>query len=113
MVIVDCHAHLSDQGFDEDLSDLMLDFQKENIFVITVGMDYTDFQKVIDISNANDICVGFGLGLHPIQTGTPDVGIPFSQIYCTIPFPSLLVLCIFSLNFLFARTLTYNILKHS
>ena len=77
MVLVDCHAHLSDKVFDEDLSDLMLDLQKENIFVIAVGMDYTDFQKVIDISSANDNNVGFGLGLHPIQRSVPDVGTLF------------------------------------
>ena len=80
MVIVDCHAHLSDGGFDEDISDLMADLQRENIFVVAVGMDYTDFQKVIDISNVNHSCVGFGLGLHPIQQGTLDVGI--SQPMC-------------------------------
>ena len=73
MVIVDCHAHLSDDVFNDVLSDMILDLQRENIFVISVGMNYVDFEKVVNISAQNKGCIGFGLGLHPIQRGNIDV----------------------------------------
>ena len=73
MVIVDCHAHLSDDVFKDVLSDMILDLQRENIFVISVGMNYVDFEKVVNIAAQNKDCIGFGLGLHPIQCGEIDV----------------------------------------
>ena len=73
MVIVDCHAHLSDELFHDVLSDMILDFQKEDIFVISVGMNYKDFEEVVKIATENKGSVGFGLGLHPIQCGKIDV----------------------------------------
>lgn len=76
MVIVDCHAHLSDRGFEENLQGLLEDLCAQEIFVIAVGMSYSDFQKVVDISLPNPDNIGFGLGLHPIQHASlEDVGI--------------------------------------
>ena len=66
MVIIDCHAHLTDDVFYLDLEDVISSCEEKNIHVISVGMNYQDFPKVIELSKKYSQ-ISFGLGLHPIQ----------------------------------------------
>ena len=66
MTYIDCHAHLTDPSFKEDLVEVIQNCALQNIFVVAVGMFYTDFQQVVESSQMSSH-VAFGLGLHPIQ----------------------------------------------
>ena len=74
MAIIDCHAHLTDEQFNDDLSDIMSHCRENNVYIVAVGMSYGDFNQVLEVSSKHEnVC--YGLGLHPIQPGEPDVGL--------------------------------------
>ena len=66
MKYIDCHAHITDSSFGDDLSEVISDCSLQRIYVIAVGMYYSGFQQIIETSQQFSN-IGFGLGLHPIQ----------------------------------------------
>ena len=74
MTLIDCHAHLSDTAFNPDVSDIAAQCALQKIFVISVGMNYDDFDDTIRLSERYSDSICFGLGLHPCQNKGSTVG---------------------------------------
>lgn len=80
MALIDCHVHITDEVFRNDLNGIINECSNNNIFAIAVGMSYSDFQDVVEISE-NHGNIAMGLGLHPIQKGIEDVSLFRDPVY--------------------------------
>lgn len=66
-MIIDSHAHLNFQDFENDWQEVIADCQKENVWLINVGSQLETSKKAIEIANRYDQGVYAAVGLHPIH----------------------------------------------
>ena len=69
-MLIDTHAHLNFNAFNEDREKIIKECLKNNIWMINVGTDYKTSKKAIDIANKYPQGVFAAVGFHPINLDT-------------------------------------------
>ncbi len=65
-MLIDSHAHLNFNAFEDDLDKVISRCNEEDIFVINVGSNYETSKKAVEIAEKNDNMYA-AIGLHPIH----------------------------------------------
>lgn len=66
--MIDCHCHLADKAFDNDV-ELIIQRSKEAKVegIVVVAEFFSDFDKIIELGDKNPNFIYPCLGIHPIQ----------------------------------------------
>lgn len=68
MGFVDCHCHLADPQFDEDVDEIVSQAKDNNVKAIIVVPEFFDqFEKVLNICSRYPDFLFPCLGIHPVQ----------------------------------------------
>ncbi|MEA2092658.1 MAG: TatD family hydrolase [Patescibacteria group bacterium] len=66
-MIFDTHAHLNFPDYEDDRDDIIKKTLKEGVFMINVGTDFKESEKVIEIAKKYKRGVYASIGLHPLH----------------------------------------------
>lgn len=66
MEYIDVHAHLHDKAFDADREQIILEMQSLGIGAITVGTDYKESKKAVELAQVHDN-IWATVGFHPVD----------------------------------------------
>ena len=66
-MFIDSHAHVNFAAFSEDWEKVILDCQKNNIWLINVGAQFETSRRAVEISEKYEKGVYAAVGLHPIH----------------------------------------------
>jgi len=73
--MVDCHAHLTDDMFAEDIIEVIARAKQAGVSsAIVVAENVHDFDKVLDLTQRYPDFIQPCLGIHPVQTMEDDAG---------------------------------------
>ncbi len=78
-MLIDTHAHINSNAFDNDRNEVIERILVENIWLINVGVNYQTSKEVIEIAENYQKGVFAAIGLHPINVDTGLVKIKEGQ----------------------------------
>lgn len=65
---VDCHCHLGDSEFDQDLEDVIKKAKQNDVFgILVVSINTSEFEKIIQMAKSYPDILLPCLGVHPVQ----------------------------------------------
>lgn len=78
-MLIDTHAHLNSSPFEKDLEKVIKRCQKNNVWVINVGINYETSKKAVEIAEKYSKGIFAAVGLHPDQLGEKEVKIKINN----------------------------------
>ena len=85
-MLIDTHAHLCDQAFDDDRDEVILGFREQGVSkVIEIACDPAGFDKAKDLADRHE-CIYLNFGIHPeYASDWADKDISFLREYLRHP----------------------------